>query len=87
MTGSYSVLVKRDAERELRRLPKGDLQRVVARIAALAGDPRPPAAKKLSTLERYRIRQGDWRILYEVDDEDRVVTVVKVGHRKDVYRR
>lgn len=86
MTGSYSVLIKRDAEKELRGLPRPDLRRVTARIAALGSDPRPPGAHKLSTLERYRIRQGDWRVLYEVDDQVRTVTVVKIGHRREVYR-
>lgn len=86
MTGSYSVLIKRAAEKELRTLRRADLRRIVARIRALSVNPRPPGAEKLSTLERYRVRQGDWRVVYEIDDADRVVTVVKVGHRREVYR-
>ena len=86
MTGSYSVLVKRDAEKELRRLPRRDLRRLVDRIAALAVEPRPTGVEKLSTLERYRVRQGDYRVVYEIDDQARTVIVVKIGHRREVYR-
>jgi mRNA interferase RelE/StbE len=86
VTGSYSVSVKRSAEKELRAVRGRDLGRLIERIRALTEEPRPAGVEKLSTLERYRIRQGDWRILYEIDDEARVVTIVKVGHRKDVYR-
>lgn len=86
MTASYSLLVKRDAEKELRRLPRRDLKRMLDRIAGLAADPRPPGVEKLSTLERYRLRQGDYRLLYEIDDAVRTVTIVKIGHRREVYR-
>jgi mRNA interferase RelE/StbE len=55
-------------------------------MQALSGDPRPSGCEKLSGQERYRVRQGAYRILYEVDDRNRVVTVVKIGHRRDVYR-
>ena len=87
MTDFYRVVLKRDAERELRRIPQPDLQRIVRKIAALASEPRPVGSQKLSTLERYRLRQGDWRIAYEIDDQARLVTVVKIGNRRDVYRR
>jgi len=86
VTASYSVLVKRDAEKELRKVPRPDLQRIVRKIAALASEPRPVGSQKLSTLERYRVRQGDWRIVYEIDDQARLVTVVRIGHRGEVYR-
>ena len=86
MTGSYSVVIKTDAQKELRKLPRKDLRRIVARMGALAEDPRPLGVEKLSSLERYRIRQGDWRILYELDDAARRVTIVKIGHRREVYR-
>ena len=87
MTDFYRVVLKRDAERELRRIPQPDLQRIVRKIAALASEPRPVGSQKLSTLERYRLRQGDWRIAYEIDDQARLVTVVKIGNRREVYRR
>lgn len=86
MTGSYSVLIRRSAERELRAVPKRDLARVAARIRGLADDPRPPGSEKLSGQDRYRIRQGDYRVVYSVDDGERLVDVVKIGHRREVYR-
>ena len=87
MTASYSVVIKKSAERELRALPKEDLRRVVDRIRALAGDPRPHNNEKITGQERYRIRQGDYRIVYAVDDEGRTVEIVKIGHRREVYRK
>lgn len=86
MTGSYSVVVKRSAERELQAVPKRDLGRVVVRIRGLADDPRPPGSERLSGQDRYRLRQGDYRVVYAVDDEQRIVEVVKIGHRREVYR-
>lgn len=86
MTASYSVAIKRSAERELRRIPRQDLRRVVTRIQGLAREPRPPGCEKMSGEERYRVRQGDCRIVYAVDDEARIVEVVKIGHRREVYR-
>ena len=67
-------------------MPQADIARVLARIEALQDDPRPPGCEKLSGLERYRIRQGVYRILYEIADEVLTVVVVKVGHRREVYR-
>lgn len=87
MPGSYSVAIKKSAEKELRKLPKGDLGRVVGRIRKLAEDPRPRGSEKLAAEERYRLRQGDYRILYMVDDERQAVEVVKIGHRREVYRK
>lgn len=84
---SYSVLIKRSAAKEIEALPKLDRARVMQRIASLADDPRPPGCEKLSTLERYRVRQGDYRIVYSVENEALIVWVVRVGHRGDVYRR
>ena len=83
---SYRLEVKRSASREIADLPKTDCVRIVARIQSLASDPRPHGSEKLSGAEKYRIRQGDYRILYEIDDASRLVTVVKVGNRRDVYR-
>lgn len=84
---SYSVLIKRSAAKEIEALPKGDRAKVMCRIAALADDPRPPGCEKLSTLERYRVRQGDYRIVYSIEDENLTDWVVRVGHRRDIYRR
>ena len=82
----YKIEVKKSAVKELSDIPKKDLRRIVARIQALADNPRPPGSIRLSAEERYRIRQGRYRILYTVDDDAVAVNVVKVAHRRDVYR-
>ena len=83
----FEVLIKRSAVKEIESIPrKKDRQRVVRRIQALAEDPRPPGCRKLSGRDRYRIRQGSLRVVYAIEDEQLIVYVVKVGHRKDVYR-
>jgi mRNA interferase RelE/StbE len=85
--GRYSVLIKKSAGREIEELPKADLVKVLARIEALADDPRPPGSEKLAGLELYRVRQGQYRIIYSIEDDVLTVWVVKVGHRREVYRR
>jgi mRNA interferase RelE/StbE len=82
----YSVGIRRSAANELEELTLKDRRRVVARIRALADDPRPRGCEKLSGEEKYRVRQGVLRILYEIDDPGSSVTIVKIGHRRDVYR-
>jgi mRNA interferase RelE/StbE len=84
---SYSILLTRSAAKELERVPAKDRQRIVAKIGALAENPRPVGCEKLSGDEKYRLRQGNYRILYEIVDADLIVTVVRVGDRRDVYRR
>ncbi len=83
---SYSILITRSAAKELERVPTKDRERIVRRIGALADDPRPTGAEKLSGDDKYRIRQGDYRILYEIEDQLLVVTVVRIGNRREVYR-
>lgn len=83
---SYSIVVTRSAAKELEAVPLTDRRRLVARIQALSTDPRPPGCQKLSGEEKYRVRQGDYRILYEIRDAVLVVTVVRIGHRREVYR-
>ncbi len=83
---NYRLLLKQSAAKELDGLPRQDLLRVIERIRALSNNPRPLGCEKLSGQERYRVRQGDYRVLYEVDDGGRVVTLVTLGHRRDVYR-
>ena len=83
---SYSIEIKRSAAKELAELPKQDRLRVIARIEQLAHDPRPSGSEKLSGQERYRVRQGDYRILYEIHDHVLLVMVVRIGHRREVYR-
>ena len=83
---SYKVLIRRSAADELGRIPKKDLRRIVKRIGKLAADPRPDGCEKLSGQERFRIRRGDYRIVYSVDDAARTVEIVKIGRRSEIYR-
>ncbi|MDO8531904.1 MAG: type II toxin-antitoxin system RelE/ParE family toxin [Dehalococcoidia bacterium] len=83
----YEVFLERAAERDLRRLPSAEFQRVVAAIKALAQDPRPAGCRKLSGSRRdWRIRTGDRRVLYEIDDKARAVRVMRIRHRREAYR-
>ena len=83
----YRLDIRPSAAKEILNIgQKTDRQRVVARIQALAADPRPPGCTKLSGRDAYRVRQGSYRILYTVSDLVLVVEVVKVGNRRDVYR-
>ncbi len=82
----FRIEIKKSAAKELARLPKKDLKQIISRIKALADNPRPPNSKKLCADEKYRIRQGRYRILYQIQDTILMVYVVKIAHRKDVYR-
>jgi mRNA interferase RelE/StbE len=84
----YRLLIKASAAKELEAVgTKADRQRIVERVQALGTSPRPQGSEKLAGYaDRYRVRQGSYRIIYCVDDERREVTIFKVGHRKDVYR-
>lgn len=84
----YSIRIKKSARRELESITtKADRQRVIKRIQSLTDNPRPPGASKLSGRERYRIRQGRYRILYTIEDLVLIVHVIKIGDRKDVNRK
>jgi mRNA interferase RelE/StbE len=84
----YSLRIKSSAAKEIENVgQKKDRQRIVADIQSLADNPRPPGCEKLVGVhERYRIRVGRYRVVYSVDDRELVVIVVRVGHRKEVYR-
>ena len=84
----YRLVIKTSAVKELEKIePKTLRRRLVAAIQGLAADPRPPGCEKLAgAIEAYRVRQGDYRAVYTIDDRARVVLVVKVGHRREVYR-
>jgi len=84
--GSYSLRFKRSVAKDLRKISAADLARVLARIRDLAKDARPPGCEKLSAQERYRVRVGRYRIVYEIRDRELLVLIVKVADRKDVYR-
>ena len=84
---SYRLLIKPSAAKEIESSPKKDHLRIVKRIQDLSTDPRPPGCEKLSGHDdKYRVRQGTYRIVYTISDVGLVICVVKVGHRKDVYR-
>ena len=83
---SYSLRIVKSAEKELRTVPKPDLKRIVQRIQSLAHEPRPHGSEKLSGEEKYRVRQGHWRVVYSIDDAHKAVEIVKIGHRREVYR-
>jgi mRNA interferase RelE/StbE len=85
---AYRLLIKPSAVKEIDAIePKRDRQRVVARIQALADEPRPAGCEKLAgNAARLRLRQGNFRVVYAVDDSVRTVEIVKVGHRREVYR-
>lgn len=84
----YSLSIKRSAARELEAVARrADRQRLVTRIEALASNPRPSGSEKLAGhADAYRIRQGDYRVVYTIDDADRAIVIFKIGHRRDVYR-
>ena len=84
---SYELRFKKSVARDLRAFPKQDVKRIMQRIQALAKDPRPAGCEKLSGQERYRIRQGVYRIIYGISDSTLIVLVVKVGHRREVYQK
>ncbi|HPF59119.1 MAG TPA: type II toxin-antitoxin system RelE/ParE family toxin [Candidatus Competibacteraceae bacterium] len=82
---SYELAFKKSVAKDLRSIPKDDVGRILKRIEALRDDPRGEGCVKLSAQERYRVRQGVYRIIYEIYDNELVVMVVKVGHRSAVY--
>jgi mRNA interferase RelE/StbE len=83
---AYELLFKASVQKDLSSITKKDLKRILSRIEKLANGPRPPGCEKLTGGERYRLRQGRYRILYSIQDDEHAVWVAKVGHRKDVYR-
>ena len=83
---NYEMQIKPSAVKEIEKLPRKDRPKIVQRIRALAVNPRPHGCEKLSAEEKYRVRQGDYRVVYSVDDNERSILVVKVGHRREVYR-
>jgi len=84
---NYRILIKPSAKKELEKLPKKDLQKIVVKIQNLSSDPRPAGSEKLSDDDKFRIRQGNYRIVYSIEDFKLIVFVVKIGHRKDIYRK
>lgn len=82
----YRVELRRLAQQALEKLPKSDFQAVIEAIKGLAQTPRPRGIEKVKSTELWRIRQGDYRIIYAINDNEHLVTVVRVGHRREIYR-
>ena len=83
---SYKLRFRSSVSKDLRRLPAKDVAKLLRVIQSLAENPRPPGSEKLSGQERYRVRQGNYRVVYEIFDDELLVIVVKVGHRRNIYR-
>jgi mRNA interferase RelE/StbE len=83
---AYTVILKRSAEKELDRLPETLHRRLAAKLLELETNPRPPGVQKLQGHDGYRIRVGDYRVLYLIDDPSETVHVTAIGHRREVYR-
>ena len=84
---SYSLAFKKSVARDLRSIPNEDVKRILKRINSLRDDPRAEGCVKLSNQEKYRVRQGSYRIVYQIQDTELVILVVKVAHRGQVYQR
>jgi len=82
----YQIIFQPKVRRDLKFIPRDDLNRILKRTEALASDPRPPGSINVGDPAMYRVRQGDYRIIYQVDDARRVVHILTVGHRREVYR-
>ena len=82
---AYKIFFRKSVKKDLATIPKKDLKRILQKIESLGIDPRPIGCEKLSGQEKYRLRQGNYRIIYSIQDYDLTVWVVKVGHRRKVY--
>ncbi len=83
----YKIFFKCSVAKDLEHIPKKDLIRILQRIESLGHNPRPVGCEKLAGYERYRIRQGNYRIIYSIKDQELSVWIVKIGHRREVYRK
>ena len=82
----YEILFKESVYKDLKTIPKADLRKILSRIKKHSDDPRPAGCEKLTGQGQYRLRQGRYRIVYSIQDDKLTIWVVKVGHRKDIYR-
>ncbi len=85
--GAYKIYFKKSVLKDVEKIPNKDLKRIIKKIETLSEDPRPPGHEKLSDQEKYRIRQGNYRIIYSIQDDKLNVWIIKVGHRRDVYQK
>jgi len=82
----YKIYFRESVEKDLKGIPKNDIKKILRLIELLSLTPRPPSSEKLTGQDRYRLRQGRYRILYSIQDIEHTVWIVKVGQRKDIYR-
>ena len=82
----YEILFKESVWKDLRKIPKRDLKKILSRIEKLGDDPCPMGCERLTDEELYRVRQGNYRVIYSIQDNELTVWVIKVGHRKEIYR-
>ncbi len=82
----YKIELRRKAQRSLDKLPKGDFDAILDAVKGLANSPRPKGVEKIKSAGLWRLRQGDYRIVYSVDDGKKTVTVLRIGHRREIYR-
>jgi mRNA interferase RelE/StbE len=83
----YKIFFRRSVLKDLAKIPKNDLKRIIKRIKKLAHDPRPQGCEQISRQDRFRIRQGNYRIIYSIQDDELTIWVVKIGHRREIYRK
>jgi mRNA interferase RelE/StbE len=83
----YKIYFRQSVLKDLAKIPKRELQRIIKRIEKLGSDPRPWGCEKISGQDRFRIRQGSYRIIYSIQDDELTIWVVKIGHRRDIYRK
>ena len=83
----YKIYFRQSVLKDLAKIPKRELQRIIKRIEKLSADPRPRGCEKISGQDRFRIRQGSYRIVYSIQDDELTIWVVKIGHRRDIYRK
>lgn len=82
----YKIEIKKSAIKELNSIPQKDIQKIISKIRSLSSNPRPQGCTKLTNREDYRIRVGNYRIIYSINDDILIITVIKIGHRKEIYR-
>jgi len=83
---SYKILILRHAQKELAQLPKQEYERIKEAVEKLSNEPRPQGCKKLMGREGWRVRVGNYRVIYEIDDTKQALTILHIGHRRDVYK-
>ena len=82
----YKIEIKKSAIKELNSIPQKDIQKIITKIHFLSSNPKPQGCTKLTNREDYRIRVGNYRIIYSINEDILIITVIKIGHRKEIYR-